>query len=158
MFIGCMTFFSSDLLKEIGSVNEPSPTANQTMYDPSSMKSGNDSLPVSNSAYPTIAPRPTNLPIPGKPIGATIWNDFLPSQTGIVHAHPAVLPTSNVGGWYVDFNDVASQGWAPLSARGVEHEMMASDQLMDDAPLVHPNGMVNTEMLSLWAEASAAFR
>jgi hypothetical protein len=169
--IGCITFFSSDLLKEISSLNEqPGPTADQTMYDPSSMKSGNESRPVSNSAYPAITPRSINLPnsatMPpapiGKPIGATTrndWglNDLLPSQTGIVHANPAVVLTSNydVGGWY---NDVPSQGWAPPSTRGVEYEMMASDELMDDTPFMYPNGMVNAEMLSLWAEASATFR
>lgn len=76
---------------------------------------------------------------------------------GIVHANSAVLPTSNydVGGWYVD---LASQGWASPPTKATEYDMMASDEFMDDTPLLHSNGMVNAEMLSLWEQASATFR
>jgi len=146
-----------DMLKEIGSLNEQRrPIADQTMRNLSSMKSGNEDLPVLNSAYP---PPPVILPnmttIPPAPMcnstGATFQHDW-------DHANPAVLPTANYDGgpgWYDNFNDVASQGWAPPSARGVEYEMV--DELMDDAPLMYPNGIVNAEMLSLWSEASATF-
>ena len=163
-----MTFFSSDLLNQISSLNEQ-PSPDQTMQDLSSMKSGNESLPASNSLYPTITPQPINptslttmLPAPiCKPIGTTpSLNNLSPSQIGIVPAHPAVLPPSNYdgGGWYVKFNDVALEGWVPPPTRGAEYEMMAPDEFMDDTPFMYPNGMVNAEMLSLWSEASATFR
>ena len=162
-------FVSSDLLKEIGSLNEE-PRPDQTMQDLSSMKSSNESLPASNSVYPSNTPQPINPPslttMPPapicKPIGTTPGlNNLLPSQMGIVLANPAVLPPSiyDGGGWYVDFNDVALQGWVPPSpTRGAECEMMAPDKFMDDSPFMYPNGMVNAEMLLLWSEASATFR
>jgi len=167
-----MTFFSSDILKQISSLNEQ-PSPDQTMQGLPLMKSGNESLPVSNSLYPTITPQPINPGPPSlttmppasvsKPIGTTPGlNNFSPSQMGIVAAHPAVLPQSNYdgGGWYVKFNDVGLQGWVPPPTRGAEYEMMAtaSDEFMDDTPFMHPNGIVNSEMLSLWSEASATFR
>jgi len=152
-----------DLLKEIGSLNEqPRPIADQTIRD---LPSGNEGLPVLNSAYPP-RPAPSMTTMPPAPIcnrtGATTCDldKLLPSQMGIIHANPAVLPTANYDGrpgWYVNFNDVASQGWAPSSARGTDYEMVASDELMDDAPFIYPNGIVNAEMLSLWSEASATF-
>ena len=158
-----MTFFSSDLLKQISSLNEQ-PCPDQTMQDLSSMKSGNESLPASNPLYPTIIPQPINPrnlttmpPAPiCKPIGSTPGlNNPSPSQMGNVPARPAVLPPSNYdsGGWYVKFNDVPLQGWVPP-----EYEMMGPDEFMDDTPFMYPNGMVNAEMLSLWSEASATFR
>ena len=163
-----MTFFSSDLLNQISSLNEQ-PSPDQTMQDLSSMKSGNESLPASNSLYPTITPQPinpTNLTtMPPALICKSIettpsLNDLSPSQIGIVPTHPAVLPPSNYdgGGWYVKFNDVALEGWVPPPTRGAEYEMMAPDEFMDDTPFMYPNGMVNAEMLSLWSEASATFR
>ena len=163
-----MNFLSSDLLKEISSLNEQ-PSPDQTMQDLSSMKPVNERLPASNSVYPTIAPQPTNPPsmttMPPapicKPIGATPGhNNLLPSQMDIVLANPAVLPPSNYdgGGWYVNFNDVALQGWVAPPTRGGECEMMAPDEFMDDTPFMYQNGMVNAEMLSLWSKASATFR
>jgi hypothetical protein len=162
-----MTFFSSDLLKEIGSLNEH-PSPDQTMQDDSSVESGKESLPASNSVYPTIIPQPINPPslttLPPAPICKPIrttpgLNNLLPSQMGSVLANPAVPPPSNYdgGGWYVKFNDAALQGWVP-PPRGAEYEMMAPDEFMDDTPIMYPNGMVNAEMLSLWSEASATFR
>jgi hypothetical protein len=159
-----MTFFSSDLLKEIGSLNEQ-PRPDQTMQDLSSMKSGNKNPSASNSVYTPQPVNPPNLttmpPAPiCKPTGTTPGlNNLLPSQMGIVPANPAVFPPSNFyddGGWYAKFNDVALQGWVP--PRGVEYEMMDADELMEDTPFMYPNGMVNAEMLSLWSEASATFR
>lgn len=156
-----MTFIFSDLLKEIGSLNEqPRPIADQTVPN---LPLGNEGPPVLNLAYPP-RPAPDMTPMPPAPIfnrtGATTYDldKLLPSQMGIIHANPAVLPTTNYDGrpgWYVNFNDVASQGWAP---RGTDYEMVASDELMDDAPFIYPNGIVNAEMLSLWSEASATFR
>ena len=170
MSIRCMTLTYSDMLKKISSLNEP--VLDQPMRDSfSSMKSTNGGPPISNSAYPTPTPILPNvapmLPAPiFNPNEATTRNDLgftnpFSSQMDIFDANPAVLPTTNYDdnlGWYVNFNDVASQGCASLSAKGAEYEMTASDELMDDAPLMYPNGMVNAEMLSLWSEASAAFR
>ena len=154
----CMTFFSSDLLKEIGSFNEQ-PRPDQTMQDLSSMKSGNGSLPAPKSVYPTITPQPINPPcfttMPPAPICKPIG-----TTPGIVLANPATLPPSNYdgGGWYVNFNDVTLQEWVPFPTRGAECEMMAPYEFMDDTPFMYQNGMVNTEMLSLWSEVSATFR
>ena len=166
MLIGCMNFFSSDLLKEISSLNEQ-PSPDQAMQDLSSMKPGNESLSASNSVYPTIAPQPINPPsmttLPPAPICKPIrttpgHNNLLPSQMG-AFANPAVLPPSNYdGGVCVNFNDVALQGWVAPPTRGGECEMMAPDEFMDDTSFMHPNGMVNAEMLSLWSEVSATFR
>lgn len=168
MSIGCMTFFSSDVLSQISSSNEQ-PNPDQTMQDFSSMKSGNENLPASNSLYPTITPQPINptslTTMPpasiSKPIGTTPgFNNHSPSHMGILPAHPAVLPSSNYdgGAWYVKFNDVALEGWVPPPTRGAEYEMTGPDEFMDDTPFMYPNGMVNTEMLSLWSNASATFR
>ncbi|KAF8813792.1 hypothetical protein BYT27DRAFT_7180557 [Phlegmacium glaucopus] len=152
-----------DILKEISSLNEqPGPTVgDQTM----STKS--DNL-VSNSTNLRITPQPAILPnmttMPPAPnynsIGATTDNDWglnnlLPSQMGIIHATPAA--TNYDGGRYVNFNDVASQGWAAPSARCGELEMIMSDEFMVDLSLMYPNGMVDVEMLPLWSEAPATF-
>ena len=168
MSMGCMTFLSSDLLKEAGSLDEQ-PRPDQTMQDLSPMKSGNGSLPASNSVYPTIAPQSINPPCfttmpPApirKPIGTTpSLNNLLPSQTGTVFSNPTALPPSNYDGgeWYVNFNNAALQGWVPPPTKGAECEMMAPYEIMDDSPFMYQNGMVNTEMLSLWSEVSATFR
>jgi hypothetical protein len=164
-----MTFFSSDLLTQISSLNEQ-PSPDRTMQDLSSMKSGNESLPVSNSHNPTITPQPINPPLASltttphaeicMPIRTTPGlNNLSPSQMGIIPANPAVLPSSNYDGegWYVKLND-ALQGWVPPPARVAEYEMMAPDEFMDDTPFMFPNGIVNAEMQSLWSEASATFR
>ena len=160
-----MTFFSSDLLNQISSLNEQ-PSSDQTMQDLSSMKPGNESLPASNSLYPTITLHPTSLstmpPAPiSKPTGTTSgFNNFSLSQMGILPADPVVLPPSNYDAeaWYVKFNDVALQGWVPPPTRGAEYEMAGPDEFMDDSLFMSPNGTVNAEMLSLWSNASATFR
>ena len=137
------------------------------MQDLFSMKSGSESLPVSNSVYPTITPQPVNPPsftaMPPapicKPIGTTSGLN-IPSQMGIGSANPVVLPPSNYdgGGYNVDFNDVALHGWVPSPTRGAEYDMMGPDEFMDDTPIMYPNRMANAEMLSLWSEVSATFR
>ena len=154
MSVGHLAFASSDILKEISSLNKgPGAIANPTM---SSMKSG---LSLSNSLYPTTTPRtiisPNMAPTPiYNPIGVTAgndWglNDLLPSQMGTIQTNP-VFPV--VGPNDVNFG---SRGWTPPSARSGES---ASEEFVD-APLMYPNsGMINTEMLSLWSEASASFR
>ena len=163
-----MTFFSSDILKQIISFNEQ-PSPDQTMQDLCSMKSSNESPLVPNSQHPTTTPQPINPPsltaMPPaptcKPIRMTPGlNNFSSSQIGFIPANPAFFPQSNCDGEgrYVKFDDVALQGWIPPPTRGAESRMMAPDEFMDDTPFMFSNGMVNAEMLSLWSEASATFR
>lgn len=142
-----MVFISSDIAKEIGSLNEQ--PGDQTMRD----------VPPAAS-NPTYTEMTTMLPAPvSDPIGAMTGNDWglnslLPSQMGTIYANPEVLPYE--GAWYVNFNNVVSQGWALPSGKGVDFEMIESDQIMGD--IMYPNGMVTAEMLSLWSDASATFR
>jgi len=171
MSIGCMIVVSSDILKEISSLNEqagPTVAADQTMRD-SLTKSDNQSFPVSNSTYPTITSQPAILSnittslAPNysqiEPTTENNWGLNNLSLSGILNANPAVLPAANYdGGLYVNSNDAASQGWPLPSARGDEFDMIMSDGFMDNVSLMYPNGVVNAEMLSLWSEASAAFR
>lgn len=129
MSIGYLAFASSDILKEISSLNE-------------------GGFPVSNSLYPTITPRTIISPNMAatsiyNPIGVTAGNDWGLNdlQMGTIQTNPVAAGPNDV-----NFNDI---GWTPPSARSGES---ASEEFVD-APL-----MINTEMLSLWSEASTSFR
>ena len=162
--IAHIIFISSDILKEIGSLNEqPGPNANHhTISDQSSMKSGHQDLPVSNAPRTAMLPNMTAVQT-CSPIGTTTenaWglNNHLQSQMGITQANPAVFAVAGYDDRrYVNYNDVASQAWVPPSVKGGQFEMF-TDEFMDDAPPMYQDEMISADMLSLWSDASAAFR